>query len=161
MSRRHAAEPRPVDPEAKYGSILLAKFIKSIMVSGKKSLAEKIAYGALDIVKNKHQLDPMEAFNAAINNVRPQLEVVSVRVGGANYQVPSPVETRRGDTLAIRWIIKALRKRSEKTTLTRLAEELADAYNNRGGAIKIKEDMHKMAESNKAFAHFSPKKGKN
>jgi small subunit ribosomal protein S7 len=157
MSRRHAAEKREVLPDVKYNSILVAKFVNNIMSHGKKELAEKIVYGAFDIVKNKHRVDPFEAFNTALSNVRPHLEVTSVRVGGANYQVPSPVDERRGCTLASRWIIDAAKKRSG-SMIAKLAEEIFEASNNRGSAVKKREDTHKMAEANKAFSHFSPKK---
>lgn len=158
MSRRHAAEKREVLPDVRYNSVLVAKFINSIMLHGKKELAERLVYGAFDIVKNKHRLDPFEAFNGAMTNVRPHLEVVSVRVGGANYQVPSPVDERRGFALASRWIIEAAKKRTG-SMITKLAEEIFEASNSRGASVKKKEDTHKMAEANKAFSHFSPKKG--
>lgn len=158
MSRRHAAEKRTILPDMKYNSVLLGRFINNIMKEGKKALAEKIIYSALNKVEKKHRADPFETFNNAINNVKPYLEVTSVRVGGANYQVPTPVDERRGYALAIRWLIGAALKRSEKTMIDKLAEEIFEAANNRGGAIKKREDTHKMAESNKAFAHFSPKK---
>lgn len=158
MSRRHAAEKRTILPDMKYNSVLLAKFINSVMKEGKKSLAEKIIYQAFNRIEKKHRADPYETFNNAINNVKPYLEVTSVRVGGANYQVPSPVDERRGYALATRWIIDAANKRSEKAMVEKLAEELFDAANNRGVAIKKREDTHKMAEANKAFSHFSPKK---
>ncbi len=158
MSRRHAAEKRTILPDMKYNSVLLAKFINSVMKEGKKALAEKIIYQAFSRIEKKHRADPYETFNSAINNVKPYLEVTSVRVGGANYQVPSPVDERRGYALATRWIIDAANKRSEKAMVEKLAEELFEAANNRGVAIKKKEDTHKMAEANKAFSHFSPKK---
>jgi small subunit ribosomal protein S7 len=157
MSRRHSAVKREVLPDVKYGSVLIAKFINNIMNQGKKELAEKIVYKAFDLLKSKHRVDPFEAFNSAITNVRPHLEVTSVRVGGANYQVPSPVDDRRGHTLASRWIIDAAKKRSG-SMIIKLSEELFEASNNRGVAVKKREDTHKMAEANKAFAHFSPKK---
>lgn len=158
MSRRHAAEKRVILPDMKYNSPLLARFINNIMKEGKKALAEKIVYSAFDKIEKKHRVNPFEAFNSAMNNVKPYLEVTSVRVGGANYQVPSPVDERRGYALASRWIINAACKRSEKMMIDKLAEELFEASNNRGVAIKKREDTHKMAEANKAFAHFSPKK---
>ncbi len=154
MSRRHSAVKRLVSPDAKYNSVLLAKFINNIMKEGKKSVAEKIVYGAFEKVEKKHRAEPFETFNAALNNVRPFLEVVSVRVGGANYQVPSPVDERRGYALACRWIIEYASKRSEKSMVDKVAEELFEASNNRGGSIKKKEDTHKMAEANRAFSHF-------
>ncbi|WP_375326431.1 30S ribosomal protein S7 [Candidatus Tisiphia endosymbiont of Nemotelus uliginosus] len=158
MSRRHAAEKRIILPDMKYNSPLVARFVNNIMRKGKKALAEKILYSAFKKIEKKHRVDPFETFNNALNNVKPYLEVTSVRVGGANYQVPSPVDERRGYALAIRWIIIAANKRSEKTIIDKLAEELFEAANNRGVAIKKREDTHKMAEANKAFAHFSPKK---
>ncbi|MCC8417291.1 MAG: 30S ribosomal protein S7 [Rickettsia endosymbiont of Bryobia graminum] len=158
MSRRHAAEKRVIIPDMKYNSPLLARFINNIMKEGKKALAEKIVYSAFDKIEKKHRVDPFATFNSAMNNVKPYLEVTSVRVGGANYQVPSPVDERRGYALASRWIITAAGKRSEKMMIDKLAEELFEASNNRGVAIKKREDTHKMAEANKAFAHFSPKK---
>ncbi|OZG32388.1 MULTISPECIES: 30S ribosomal protein S7 [Rickettsieae] len=158
MSRRHAAERRVVLPDMKYNSPLLARFINNIMREGKKALAEKIVYSAFNKIEKKHKVDPYETFNNAMNNVKPYLEVTSVRVGGANYQVPSPVDEKRGYALASRWIINAANKRSEKMMIDKLAEELFEASNSRGVAIKKREDTHKMAEANKAFAHFSPKK---
>jgi small subunit ribosomal protein S7 len=158
MSRRHAAVKRVILPDMKYNSTLLARFINNLMKEGKKALAEKIVYSAFNKIEKKHRVNPYEAFNTAMNNVKPYLEVTSVRVGGANYQVPSPVDERRGYALASRWIINAANKRSEKMMIDKLAEELFEASNNRGVAIKKKEDTHKMAEANKAFAHFSPKK---
>ncbi len=158
MSRRHAAERRVVLPDMKYNSPLIARFINNIMREGKKALAERIVYSAFSKIEKKHKVDPYETFNNAMNNVKPYLEVTSVRVGGANYQVPSPVDERRGYALAARWIINAANKRSEKMMIDKLAEELFEASNSRGVAIKKREDTHKMAEANKAFAHFSPKK---
>ncbi len=158
MSRRHAAEKRKVLPDVKHNSVLLTKFINNIMQHGEKSKAEAIVYGALDKVQRKHNVDAFEVFTGALDNVKPFLEVTSVRVGGANYQVPSPVEEARGYALSTRWLIEAASKRSEKTMVDQLSEELFDASNGRGGAVKKKEDTHKMAEANKAFAHFSPKK---
>ena len=154
MSRRHAAEKRVVVPDMKYNSTLLAKFINNVMKEGKKALAEKIVYGALIKIEKKHRADPFETFNGAVNNVKPYLEVTSVRVGGANYQVPSPVDEARGYALATRWIIAAANKRSEKTMTDRLAGELLEASQNRGAAIKKREDTHRMAEANKAFSHY-------
>ena len=157
MSRRHAAVKRELLPDVKYGSLLISKFINNIMEQGKKELAEKIVYKAFDLLKSKHRVDPFEAFNTALTNVRPHVEVTSVRVGGANYQVPSPVEDRRSYTLASRWIIDAAKKRSG-SMMIKLSEELFEASNNRGVAVKKKDDTHKMAEANKAFAHFGVKK---
>ncbi|MBM3466949.1 MAG: 30S ribosomal protein S7 [Rickettsiaceae bacterium] len=155
MSRRHAAVKKVIKPDTKYNSVLLSRFINNVMKDGKKSLAEKIVYGALERVEKKHNADPFKTFTDGINNVKPFVEVTSVRVGGANYQVPSPVDERRGYALATRWLINAAIKRSGRSMVEKLAEELFDAANNRGVAIKKREDTHKMAESNKAFAHFA------
>ena len=160
MSRRHAAEKRNIASDVRNNSNLLAKFINRIMLKGKKALAEKIVYKSFDQLKKKHNVDPFETFCSAIDNIKPFLEVISVRVGGSNYQVPSPVDEARAHALASRWIIDATKKRSEKTMLERLAGELFDASNNRGGAFKKKEDNHKMAEANRAFAHFCIKKSR-
>jgi small subunit ribosomal protein S7 len=155
MSRRHAAVKRVVKPDTRYNNVLLSKFINNLMKDGKKSIAEKIVYGALDRVEKKHGADPLKTFNDSINNVKPYVEVSSVRVGGANYQVPSPVDERRGYALATRWIIDAAVKRSGRSMIEKLAEEFFDSANSRGVAIKKREDTHKMAEANKAFAHFA------
>ncbi len=155
MSRRHAAVKRVIRPDSKYDSVLLAKFINNVMEDGKKSIAEKIVYGSLERMKKKHSVDPFKTFNDSMNNVKPYIEVTSVRVGGANYQVPSPVDERRGYALAMRWIIGAAIKRSGRSMIEKLSEELFDSANNRGVAIKKREDTHKMAEANKAFAHFA------
>lgn len=154
MSRRRAAEKREVLPDAKYGDQVLSKFMNCIMIDGKKSVAEKIVYGALDMVKDKMKQEGLEVFHTALNNVKPALQVRSRRVGGATYQVPMEVQPNRARTLAIRWIIDASRKRSEKTMVERLFAEFRDASENRGSAIKKREDTHKMAEANKAFAHY-------
>ena len=154
MSRRRAAEKREILPDAKYGNVVLGKFMNSLMYSGKKSIAEKIVYGALDIIEDKKKTDPVKFFQEALDNVRPEIEVRSRRVGGATYQVPVEVRPDRGQALAIRWLIKAARSRSENTMIQRLSGELMDASESRGNAIKKREDTHKMAESNKAFAHF-------
>lgn len=156
MSRRHTAERRVVSPDAKHSSVLLAKFINNVMQDGKKSLAEKLVYDSLARVEKKHGVaDPFKAFLEAMSNIKPHMEVTSVRVGGANYQVPSPVDERRGQVLAIRWLIDAARNRSGRSMIEKLSDELFDALNNRGVAIKKREDTHKMAEANKAFAHFA------
>ena len=154
MSRKKRAPRKIFYPDAKYGSLTLAKFINFIMYDGKKTTAEKIIYTALDQIKDKTKADPIKVFNDAINNIRPNLEVVSRRVGGATYQVPVEVKTKRSHTLALRWLIDATRKRKDKTMSDKLFNEIFDAYNNKGSSIKKKEDTHKMAESNKAFAHF-------
>ena len=154
MSRRHAAEKRKVLPEPKYGDLVLAKFINNLMVDGKKSTAERIVYGALDIIKSKTGQDPVEQFHTALENIRPAVEVRSRRVGGATYQVPVEVRTGRSQALAIRWLIGMSRNRNENTMTERLAGEFLDAVNNRGAAVKKREDTHKMAEANKAFSHY-------
>lgn len=154
MSRRRVAEPRQVLPDPKFGSEMLAKFINMVMVSGKKSVAEKIVYGALDRVTEKGGGDALEALEKALDNVRPLVEVKSRRVGGATYQVPVEVRPRRRNALAMRWMIDAARKRGEKTMALRLAGEIMDAAENRGNAVKKREDTHRMAEANKAFSHY-------
>ena len=154
MSRRHAAVKREVVADAKYNDIVVAKFMNSLMLAGKKSVAEAILYGAMAELENKIKKPALEIFKEALNNVKPQIEVRSRRVGGATYQVPTEVRADRQQALAIRWIIGAARGRSEKTMEERLFNELQDAYNNRGTAIRKREDTHRMAEANKAFAHF-------
>ena len=152
MSRRHSAEKREIIPDAKFGDIIVAKFMNTIMYEGKKSVAEQIVYGALDGVQAK--ADPLPLFKQALDNVAPSVEVRSRRVGGATYQVPVEVRTERRQALAIRWIINAARERNDKTMVDRLANELLDASNNRGAAVKKREDTHRMAEANRAFAHY-------
>ena len=153
--RRRRAEARKVLPDPKFHSELLAKFINMLMFSGKRSVAEKIVYGALDIVQAKQGIeDPLPVVEQALENVRPTVEVKSRRVGGATYQVPVEVRTVRRNTLAMRWIIDATRKRGEQGMAQRLAGELMDAAESRGAAVKKREDMHRMAEANKAFSHF-------
>ena len=156
MSRRHRAERREIIPDAKYGDEVLAKFMNSLMYDGKKSAAEGIVYGALDVMKKRggSQADPVRMFHEALDNVKPAVEVRSRRVGGATYQVPVEVRTDRRQALAIRWIIDASRKRGEHTMEDRLSNELMDAVNNRGSAVKKREDTHRMAEANKAFSHY-------
>ena len=154
MSRKKQAPKRIFYPDAKYGSQVLAKFINFLMYDGKKTTAEKIIYTALDKIKSKTKEDPMKVFNDAINNIRPNLEVRSRRVGGATYQVPVEVKTKRSQTLALRWLLDATRKSKSKTMSDKLLNELMDASQNKGSAIKKREDTHRMAESNKAFAHF-------
>ncbi|XWN33948.1 MAG: 30S ribosomal protein S7 [Devosia sp.] len=154
MSRRHSAEKREVLPDPKYGDLILSKFMNAIMYHGKKSAAEKIVYGALDICQAKSRQDPVQMFHDALSNVSPQVEVRSRRVGGATYQVPVEVRPERRQALAIRWLITAARKRNEKTMVDRLSGELMDAANNRGTAVKKREDTHKMAEANRAFSHY-------
>ncbi len=154
MARRRRAERREVLPDAKFGEILVTKFMNCLMEQGKKSVAEGIVYGAFDIIRAKVKKDPLEVFKDALNKVRPHLEVRSRRVGGATYQVPTDVRPDRSMALAMRWIIIAMRKRAEKTSPERLAAELMAAANDNGAAIKKREDTHKMAEANKAFAHY-------
>ncbi|MDQ7250792.1 30S ribosomal protein S7 [Dongia sedimenti] len=154
MSRRHAAEKREVLPDAKYGDIVLTKFMNCLMYQGKKSAAEGIVYGAMTQVEKKAKGDPVKMFHEALTNVKPHLEVRSRRVGGATYQVPVEVRPDRAQALAIRWIIATARGRSEQTMTDRLAAELLDAANNRGASVKKREDTHRMAEANKAFSHY-------
>jgi small subunit ribosomal protein S7 len=154
MSRRHSAEKREVIPDAKFHDIILAKFMNSIMYDGKKSSAEQIVYGAFDIIESKLKSDPLPVFKQALENVAPAIEVRSRRVGGATYQVPVEVRTERRQALAIRWIISAARDRNDKTMVDRLSSELMDAANNRGNAVKKREDTHRMAEANRAFSHY-------
>ena len=154
MSRRHAAEKREVLPDAKYGDRVVTKFMNNLMIDGKKSVAESIVYGALERMEKRLKREPVQAFHEALDNVKPAVEVRSRRVGGATYQVPVEVRTERREALAIRWVITAARKRNENTMEERLAAELADAVNNRGTAVKKREDTHKMADANKAFSHY-------
>ncbi|MBR1600776.1 MAG: 30S ribosomal protein S7 [Alphaproteobacteria bacterium] len=154
MSRRHSAEKRNVLPDAKFGNKVVAKFINNVMEDGKKAVAEKIVYSAFDIISAKTKQDALEVFNTALENVKPVVEVRSRRVGGAKYQVPCEVRAERRQALAIRWILGAALKRSETTMTEKLANELLDAYANKGSAVKKREDTHRMAEANKAFSHF-------
>ena len=154
MSRRHAAEKREVLPDAKFGDLVITKFINSLMYAGKKSTAETIVYGALTQVEKKSKADPVKAFHDALDNVKPHLEVRSRRVGGATYQVPVEVRPERRVALAMRWLVQYSRDRGEKTMKERLASEFVDAAQNRGNAVKKRDDTHKMAEANKAFAHY-------
>jgi len=154
MSRKKRAPKRIFYPDARHGSLILSKFINFIMLDGKKTTAEKIVYNALDLIKEKTKEDPIKIFNNAISNVRPNLEVRSRRVGGATYQVPVEVKTKRAQTLALRWLLEASQKRKNKTMSDRLFSELMDASQKKGSAIKKREDTHRMAESNKAFAHY-------
>jgi len=154
MSRRHRAEKREVIPDPKFGDTVLSKFMNSVMKDGKKSAAERIVYGALDQIEGKAKQNPVELFHQALENVMPALEVRSRRVGGATYQVPIEVRTDRRQALAIRWIISAARARGENTMVERLSGELLDAANNRGAAVKKREDTHRMAEANRAFSHY-------
>ena len=154
MSRRHRAEKREINPDPKFGDRILSKFMNNLMLDGKKSVAETIVYGALERVQAKLKREPVQAFHEALDNVKPSVEVRSRRVGGATYQVPVEVRTERREALAIRWLIIAARKRNENTMEERLAAELSDAVNNRGTAVKKREDTHKMADANKAFSHY-------
>jgi small subunit ribosomal protein S7 len=154
MSRRHRAEKREVQPDPKFGNIVVSKFMNSIMHAGKKSVAEAIVYDALDAIEGKTKQNPVTVFEQALENVMPTIEVRSRRVGGATYQVPVEVRTDRRQALGIRWLISAARERNEKTMTERLSAELLDASNNRGNAVKKREDTHRMAEANRAFAHY-------
>ena len=154
MSRRHSAEKRTILPDAKFGDLVLSKFMNNLMYHGKKSAAERIVYGALNRVEEKLKRAPVEAFHEAVENVKPSVEVRSRRVGGATYQVPVEVRPERREALALRWIISASRGRNENTMEERLAAELMDAVGDRGNAVKKKDDTHKMAEANKAFSHY-------
>lgn len=154
MSRRHRAEKREIIPDPKYGDVVLTKFMNSIMRDGKKSAAERIVYGALDRIEDKAKTDPVDLFHQALENVSPAIEVRSRRVGGATYQVPVEVRNERKRALAIRWLISAARSRNEHTMVERLSGELMDAANNRGAAVKKREDTHRMAEANRAFSHY-------
>ncbi len=154
MSRRHRADKREIIPDPKYGDVVVTKFMNSLMEQGKKSVAEHIVYGALGRIEQKAKRDGIELFHEALNNVKPAIEVRSRRVGGATYQVPVEVRNERRQALAIRWIITAARGRNENTMEERLSGELLDAANNRGTAVKKREDTHKMAEANRAFSHY-------
>ena len=154
MSRRHQAEKREVLPDPKFGDRVLSKFMNNLMYDGKKSAAERIVYGAMGRVEDKMKREPVEVFHEALENIKPQVEVRSRRVGGATYQVPVEVRPERREALAIRWLINASRARNENTMEERLAGEVLDAANNRGTAVKKREDTHKMAEANKAFSHY-------
>ena len=154
MSRRHKAERREVNPDPKFNDLIVSKFMNSIMKEGKKSVAERIVYGALDRMQSRAKSDPIQLFHTALDNVMPAVEVRSRRVGGATYQVPVEVRNERRQALAIRWLITAARSRNENTMEERLSGELLDAANNRGTAVKKREDTHKMAEANRAFSHY-------
>ena len=154
MSRRRRAEKREILPDPKFKDLVLSKFMNNLMLDGKKSVSEKIVYGAFDEIENKMKRPPLEVFHEALDNIKPAVEVRSRRVGGATYQVPVEVRPQRREALAIRWLIKASRDRNEKTMKDRLASELVDSVNTRGSAVKKKEDRHKMAEANKAFSHY-------
>ena len=154
MPRRRSPEKRKILPDPKYKDIIVAKFMNHIMKDGKKSVAEKIVYGAFDILSKKTDKSPIDFFHEALNNVKPSLEVRSRRVGGATYQVPMEVRPRRAQTLAMKWIVDSATKRNEKTMRERVANEIFDAFNNKGNSVKKREETHKMAEANRAFSHF-------
>jgi len=154
MPRRREVPKREILPDPKYNSRLVAKFVNNVMRRGKKSLAERILYGSFDLIEQRMKQDPLEVFHKALDNVRPIIEVKSRRVGGATYQVPVEVRSERRDALAMRWVIGYAKQRSEKTMMQKLAGELMDASQNRGGSVKKREDTHRMAEANKAFAHY-------
>ena len=154
MSRRHRAEKREINPDPKFGDLVVSKFMNSLMKDGKKSSAESIVYGAFDIIEERTKQDPIQVFHGALDNIRPAVEVRSRRVGGATYQVPVEVRTERQQALAIRWLIDAARKRGEQTMVGRLSGELMDAMNGRGQAVKKREDTHRMADANRAFSHY-------
>jgi len=154
MSRRHRAEKREINPDPKFGDFVLAKFMNSLMYQGKKSAAERIIYGALERIENRAKREPMQVFHEALDNIKPAIEVRSRRVGGATYQVPVEVRSERRQALAIRWLITAARGRNENTMEERLSAEILDAANNRGTAVKKREDTHRMAEANRAFSHY-------
>ena len=154
MSRRHSAEKREINPDPKFGDLVVTKFMNAIMLHGKKSVAESIVYGAFDAVEGKLKQEPITVFHQALENIAPHVEVRSRRVGGATYQVPVDVRPERRQALAIRWLIASARKRNETTMVDRLSGELMDAANNRGSAVKKREDTHKMADANRAFSHY-------
>ncbi|MGV3551813.1 30S ribosomal protein S7 [Rhizobium sp.] len=154
MSRRHKAEKREINPDPKFGDLVVTKFMNAIMYDGKKSVAETIVYGAFDAAQSKAKQEPIGLFHSALDNIAPHVEVRSRRVGGATYQVPVDVRPERRQALAIRWLITAARKRNETTMVDRLCGEILDAANNRGSAVKKREDTHKMAEANRAFSHY-------
>jgi small subunit ribosomal protein S7 len=154
MSRRHRAVRRDINPDPKFGDVVLSKFMNNLMLQGKKSVAESIVYGAFDRIQDRTKQDPLGVFHQALDNVSPAIEVRSRRVGGATYQVPVEVRTERRQALAIRWLITAARGRNENTMVERLSGELLDAANNRGTAVKKREDTHRMAEANRAFSHY-------
>lgn len=154
MSRRHAAEKREVNPDPKFGDLVVSKFMNAVMIDGKKSAAERIVYGAFDSIETKTGQNPVEVFHAALGNVMPSVEVRSRRVGGATYQVPVDVRQERRQALAIRWLIAAARGRNENTMVDRLSGEMLDASSSRGTAVKKREDTHRMADANRAFSHY-------
>lgn len=154
MSRRHAAQKREIHPDPQYGDLVVSKFMNNLMISGKKSAAEAIVYGAFELIQKRTSIDPLKVFNDALDNVKPSVEVRSRRVGGATYQVPTEVRPERRLALALRWLIDSARSRRDKTMKERVASEIIDASNNRGGAVTKRENTHKMADANKAFSHY-------
>lgn len=154
MPRRKAAVKREVLPDPKYHDMNVTRFVNALMLDGKKSTAERMLYGSFDLISERMGRDPLEVFRKALDNVKPAVEVKSRRVGGSTYQVPVEVRSERRNALSMRWLVSFSRKRNEKTMIERLANEFIDAFNNRGGAIKKKEDTHRMADANKAFAHY-------
>ena len=154
MSRRHRAEKREINPDPKFSDLVITKFMNAVMLDGKKSVAESIVYDAFEQIESKAKADPLGVFHQALDNVMPSVEVRSRRVGGATYQVPVEVRSERKQALAIRWLIAAARNRNERTMTDRLSGELLDAFNNRGTAVKKREDTHRMAEANRAFSHY-------
>ncbi|HOP85559.1 MAG TPA: 30S ribosomal protein S7 [Syntrophorhabdaceae bacterium] len=154
MPRKGHIAKREIIPDTKYNDLIVARLINCIMWDGKKSIARKIVYGAFDIIEKRQKEDPLKIFHKAIDNIKPELEVKPRRVGGATYQVPVEVRPNRKLSLSIRWLIRYARERSERTMMEKLAGEIMDAFNNKGGAVKKREDTHKMAEANKAFAHY-------
>ncbi|RXF67317.1 30S ribosomal protein S7 [Hansschlegelia zhihuaiae] len=154
MSRRHSAERREIHPDPKFGDLVVSKFMNTVMKHGKKSAAERIVYGAFDQVESKVKQSPVAVFHQALENISPALEVRSRRVGGATYQVPVEVRPERRQALALRWLLASARARNEKTMVDRLSAELIDASNNRGSAVKKREDTHRMADANRAFSHY-------
>lgn len=154
MPRRGGAPKRTILPDPRYNSVVISKLINQVMVDGKKSVAQSVVYGAFDVIKEKTNSEPNEYFEQSLENLKPVLETKARRVGGSNYQVPIEVSPERRQTLAIRWLVTYARKRNERTMIEKLAAEIMDAYNNAGGAYKKKDDVHRMAESNKAFAHY-------
>lgn len=154
MPRRKAATKREILPDPKYGDTSVTRFVNTLMLDGNKAVAEKILYGSFDVINDRMGRDPLEVFRKAVDNVKPAVEVKSRRVGGSNYQVPVEVRPERRASLAMRWIVQHARARNEKTMMEKLANEFIDAFNNRGGAVKKKEDTHRMADANRAFAHY-------
>ena len=154
MSRRRRAEKREILPDPKFKDLVVSKFMNNLMLDGKKSVSEKIVYGAFDEIENKMKRPPLEVFHEALDNIKPAVEVRSRRVGGATYQVPMEVRPKRAQTLAMKWIVDSATKRNEKTMRERVANEIIDAFNNKGNAVKKREETHKMADANRAFSHF-------